>query len=44
MIKELISEIGVFLVKKGSCTTFDTVKTWKIWEKDLENLKNMIDD
>jgi len=36
VIKELISEIRVFLLKKESCTTFDTVKIWKIWKKDRE--------
>src|SRR6218665_370726 len=30
VIKEFFSEIVVFLVKKGSCTTFNTVKIWKI--------------
>ena len=33
VIKKLFSEIVVFLVKKLSYTTFDTVKIWKIWEK-----------
>jgi len=32
VIKELFSEIGVFLVKKGSYMIFHTVKIWKIWK------------
>jgi len=27
------SKKDVFLVRKGSYTTFNIVKTWKIWEK-----------
>ena len=30
VIKKFFSEIAVFLVKKGSYTTFQTVKIWKI--------------
>ena len=30
VIKKLFSEIGVFLMKKGSYMTFKTVKIWKI--------------
>src|SRR6218665_984493 len=33
VIKELFSEIVVFLVRKGSYTTFNIVKMRKIWEK-----------
>jgi len=48
VIKELFSEIGVFLVKKGSYMTFHTVKIWKIFKKigkkDRENLENMAGD
>jgi len=33
IIKELLSKIVVFLVKKGSYTTFNTVKIRKIWKK-----------
>src|SRR6218665_4171128 len=33
VIKELFSEIVVFLVKKGTYTTFNTVKILKIWKK-----------
>jgi len=32
-VKELFCEIGVFLVKNGSYTTFHTVKIRKIWKK-----------
>src|SRR6218665_2929853 len=30
VVKELFSEIGVFLVKKGSNTTLQAAKIWKI--------------
>src|SRR6218665_2393628 len=33
VVKELFSEIVVFLVKKGSYMTFNTVKIRRIWEK-----------
>jgi len=33
IVKELFSEIVVFLVKKGSYMTFNTVKIRRIWEK-----------
>ena len=39
VIKELFSEIGAFLVKKGSYTTLHTVKTWKFWIKKGKILK-----
>ena len=44
VIKELFSELGVFLVKKGSDMTLDTVKIWK-FGKDIEKIwKNMVDN
>jgi len=33
VIKELFSEIGVFLVKKGHIMTLHAVKISKIWKK-----------
>ena len=33
VIKELFSEIGVFLVKKGSYTTLQAAKIWTILKK-----------
>ena len=33
VIKKFFSEIVVFLVRKGSYTTFNIVKKGKIWEK-----------
>jgi len=33
VIRELFFEIVVFLVKKGSYKTFNTVKIWKMWKK-----------
>jgi len=33
VIKEFFSKIVVFLVKKGSYTTFNTAKIRKIWKK-----------
>jgi len=44
VIKEFFSEIVVFLVRKGSYTTFNIVKIQKIWEKKREDLKNLLDD
>jgi len=41
IIKELFSEIGVFLVKKGSYTTLHTVQ---IQKKDRKNLEKTVDD
>jgi len=40
VIKKLFSEVVVFLVRKGSYTTFYIVKIRKIWE----NPKNLVDD
>ena len=44
LIKELFSEIGVFLVKKESYMTLDTVKIWKIGKEIGKIWKNMVDD
>jgi len=33
VIKELLFEIGAFLVKKGSYTTLQIAKIWKILKK-----------
>src|SRR6218665_1702454 len=43
-LKEFFSEIVVFLVRKGSYTTFNIAKIRKIWEKKGENPKNLVDD
>jgi len=44
--KELFSEIGVSLVKKGSYTTLEAAKIWKILKKikDRKNSKIIVDD
>jgi len=33
VVKEFFFEVVVFLVKKGSYTTFKRVKIWRIWKK-----------
>ena len=38
------SKKGVFLVRKGSCTTVNIVKIRKIWEKKEKIRKNLVDD
>ena len=40
----IFSEIVLFLVKKRSFTTFNRVKIWRVWKKEWENLKNLVDD
>jgi len=44
VIKELFSEIGVFLVKKGHIRHYTQRRYMKKLRKDMKNLKNMVND